>query len=376
MRFESWYLKRHISKRKWATLGLLLVVVAVSTLSAGPTSVYFSVEAQVAKDVALYSNLVMVTLPKAVNQSEVSAVSQIGGVRDVIPAVLDGERTTANDVIATPSIYFVSSSDAPSLFSAFQLNPAPITSQSGWLYFGAGVAQASGISASGTTPVEVSGLGNMTAASAKAVQSNSDWYVFGDIQTYWSSTGQTVKPGQYNYLFVVTTNSAAADGLVTTLASTHPGWKTFTSSDLNPSPAAVDAAQLNLMLVFTSISWAFGFLVFVIYIEREVSSRSKELVTFAALGASRGALTKSMSYYLLLITSIGSISGLALCLGVLLPWSMGQIYGFTYYQAASTIIATALVVMLPVLAFDAIIVAILRRRLGKLDMMSFLRSEV
>ena len=338
MRFESWYLKRHISKRKWATLGLLLVVVAVSTLSAGPTSVYFSVEAQVAKDVALYSNLVMVTLPKAVNQSEVSAVSQIGGVRDVIPAVLDGERTTANDVIATPSIYFVSSSDAPSLFSAFQLNPAPITSQSGWLYFGAGVAQASGISASGTTPVEVSGLGNMTAASAKAVQSNSDWYVFGDIQTYWSSTGQTVKPGQYNYLFVVTTNSAAADGLVTTLASTHPGWKTFTSSDLNPSPAAVDAAQLNLMLVFTSISWAFGFLVFVIYIEREVSSRSKELVTFAALGASRGALTKSMSYYLLLITSIGSISGLALCLGVLLPWSMGQIYGFTYYQAASTII--------------------------------------
>jgi ABC-type antimicrobial peptide transport system permease subunit len=376
MRFESWYLKRHISKRKWATLGLLLVVVAVSTLSAGPTSVYFSVEAQVAKDVDLYSNLVMVTLPQAVNQSEVSGVSQIGGVRDVIPAVLDGERTTANGVIATPSIYFVSSSDAPSLFSTFQLNPAPITSQRGWFYFGAGVAQASGISESGTTPVEVSGLGNMTAASAKAVQSNSDWYVFGDIQTYWASTGQTVKPGEYNYLFVVTTNSTAADGLVTTLASTHPGWKTFTSSDLNPSPAAVDAAQLNLMLVFTSISWAFGFLVFVIYIEREVSSRSKELVTFAALGASRGALTKSMSYYLLLITSIGSISGLALCLGVLLPWSMGQIYGFTYYQAASTIIDTALVVMLPVLAFDAIIVAILRWRLGKLDMMNFLRSEV
>ena len=358
------------------TVGLLLVVVAVSMLSAGPTSIYFGVSAKVAKDVALYASLVMVSLPQAVNQSVVSAVSEMNGVRNVIPAVVAGARMSANGVTTTNSIYFVSSSDAPSLFSTFQLNTTPVTSQSGWLYFGAGIAQTSGIAASGTTPVKVLGLGNMTAASAKAVQSNSDWYIFGDLQTYRASGGVDVEPGQYNYLFIVATNSTAANKLAATLASTHFGWNPFTSSDLNPSPAAVNAAQLNLMLAFTSTSWAFGFLIFVIYIERELSSRSKELVTFAALGASIGQLVRSMSYYLLLLTTIGSILGLVLCLGVFLPWSWVLIYGVTYStNLNSPVIYTALTVMIPVLAFDGVIVAILRWRLGRLDVMSFLRSE-
>jgi len=376
MRFETWYLRRHVSKRRWVTLGLLLVVVAISMLSAGPTSIYFGVSAHVAKDVALFASLVMVALPQPINQSDVSAVSQLNGVRNVIPAALTGARISANGVTTSDSIYFVSSSDAPTLFSVFQLNPTSITSQSGWLYFGAGIAQMSGVPASGTAPVEVRGLGNMTATSARAVQSDSDWYIFGDLQTYWASGGFAVKPGQYNYLFIATTNSTAADGVAATLASTHPGWSTFTSSDINASSAAANAYQINLMLAFTSISWVFGFLVFIIYIEREVSSRSKELVTFAALGASRGQLVRSMSYYLLLLTTVGSILGLVLCLGVLLPWSMAQIYGFAYYQAASTIVFTALIVMISVVVFDAIIVAIMRWRLGKLDVMSFLRSEV
>jgi len=377
MRFEIWYLRRHISKRKWVTLGLLMVVVAVSMLSSGPMSIYFGVRGHAANDIALFASLAMVASPQPINQSEVSAISQMNGVRNVIPAVLAGARTSANGETTRNSIYFVSSSDAPSLFSTFHLNTTPITSQSGWLYFGAGVAQVSGIPPSGTTPVEVLGLGNMTAASAKAVQSDSDWFIFGDIQTYWASSSGAVKPGQYNYLFIVTSNSTAADELATALVNTHFGWSTFTSSNINASSAAADAAQLNLMLAFTSISWAFGFLVFVIYIERELSSRSRELVTFAALGASRGQLVRSMSYYLLLLTTVGSILGLVLCLGVFLPWSWVLIYGVTFStNLNSPVIYTVLTVLIPVLAFDAIIVAILRRRLGKLDMMSFLRSEV
>jgi putative ABC transport system permease protein len=352
------------------------VVVAVSILSAGPTSIYFGISAKIAKNVSTQSSWVRIASSQPINQSEVQAVSELKDVRSVIPAVLAEARTEANGVVATNYIYFVSSGDAPTLFSMYQLDPTPITSQSGWLYFGAGVAQMSGILASGTTPVQVFGIGNMTAASARAVQSDSDFYVFGDIQTYRAGSGQAVKPGQYNYLFIVAVSSAAANEIGTTLAKAHLGWNSFTPSDATTSAAAADASQLNLMLAFTIISWGLGFLVFVVYIQREVSSRSKELVTFAALGASRGELTRSVSYYLLVLTTIGSILGLVLCLGVFLPWSWTQIYGVTYYQAASTIVYTALIVMIPVLAFDAIIMTLLRLRLSRLDMMSFLRSEV
>jgi hypothetical protein len=353
------------------------MVLAISMLSAGPTSIYFGINAKVAKNVSMQSTWVRVYSPQPINQTEISAVTELSGVRSVIPAVLTAARLSTNGVTTSSYIYFVSSADAPSLFSMYQLDPTAITSQSGWLYFGAGIAQMSGLPAGKTMTVEVSGLGNMVAASSGAIQADSDFYIFGDIQAYWGSGGQAVSPGQYNYLFIVTTSPTAANEVGAALAEAHLGWNPFTPSDIGPSAAAANAAQLNLMLAFTSISWGLGFLVFVVYIQREVSSRSKELVTFAALGASRSALTKSISCYLLLLTTIGSILGLVLCLGVFLPWSWVLIYGVTYSSnLSSPIVYTVLTVMIPVLAFDAIIVVILRWRLGRLDMMSFLRSEV
>jgi ABC-type antimicrobial peptide transport system permease subunit len=376
MRFESWYLKKRFSKKKWVTAGLVLVVLSVAMLSAGPASIYFQVSQKVANTTSVEQTWVRVYSPQPLSQGNVTAVRGLNGVREVIPAVLEDVSMSIEGRNTTQYVYFVQSGEAQNLFGIFQLTPTEVTSQRGWLYFGYNAAIISGVPAGRSTQVFVPGIGNMTATTAGLTLSDSDFYVFGDAQTYWAIPNSNLKSGEYNYLFIVADSSSAADAIGKTLTAAHPGWNPYPPSQGSAASESALNAQLNPMLAFSVISWVFGMVVFATYIAREVSSRSRELVTLGALGASRSMLSRTLSYYLLILSCVGGVVGLVLCLSVLLPTTMAFIYGFAGYQSATTIAYTTFVVLAPVVVFDFAIVLFLRWRLGRLDMMSFLRSEM
>ena len=309
MGFERWYLRQHLAKRKWVTVGLLLVVLSVTMLSAGIASIYFQVSQKVADTTSMESTWVRVYSPQQLNQSSVSAIRGLKGVQEVIPAVLDTVRMSAAGRNSTQYVYFVTSGDAADLFRMFQLDQTGIASQSDWLCIGHNAAIVAGVPLGESTQVSVLGVGKMTATTAEMTFSDSDFYIFGDVQAYWVSPIQVLKSGQYNYLYIVADNSSAADALGKTLTEAHPNWSPYTPSQASADAATVVNDQLDLMLALTMISWVFGMVVFATYVTREVSSQSKELVTLGALGASRGELSRSLSYYLLILTSAGSLVG-------------------------------------------------------------------
>jgi len=112
----------------------------------------------------------------------------------------------------------------------------------------------------------------------------------------------------------------------------------------------------------------------------EALTRSAELL--AAVGLKEKAelvprrLAGGLASYLLILTTIGAVLGLAV--DFLLALTEYEVLAFGYYQpkSLSTIAYTSALIIGPALILDVGIVLILQRRLGQLDMMSFLRSEV
>jgi hypothetical protein len=375
MGFEGWYLMLHFSKRKALSVGFLMVILSVTLISASPTLAYFHIADRESNTIGAENSLVQVFLPRPMNVGNFSDLNETSGVKEVIPVASDTVTISAGGKDASDVVYFVSSSDESKVFTLFDFGSTNALPTQNWLYFGYVEGSNQGIPVGRLTKVDVRSIGEMTATSARTTYSDSDFNVFGDIQAYWASA-QTASSVTYNLLFVIAMNSSAADGVAARIASEHPLWQVESPTQNAGARATVASGQLLFTASLSAVSWAFGLFVFVTYVVREVSSRSKELVILGALGASRATLTRCVSYYLLILTSVGSIVGLVLTLYVLDPVVEMQSFGYPLIESLSTISKTVLVVLAPVLVLDVAIVVALQIRLSRLDMMSFLRSEV
>jgi ABC-type antimicrobial peptide transport system permease subunit len=352
-----------------------MVVLSVTLISASPTVAYFHILYRETNTANAESSLVRVFLPQPSNIDNFSSLTSLDGVQRVIPAVYYPVKVVADGKTATQGVYFVSAADAPEAFRLFGLDQPNSLPKSNWLYFGYTDGSNVGIPVGKTIEVTATGIGSMVATTSSTTYSDSDFLIFGDIQAYWAVQG-SAGLHQFNWLFVATANSSVADAVGETIAKAHPTWQVITPSQISNNIQSAVGPQLLFTLSLSTVSWVFGMFVFATYVAREVSTRSKELVTLGALGASKGELTRCVSYYLLILTSGGGILGLFLSVDVAMPASETLSYGYSLVESLSTVINTALVVLVPVLVLDVAIVGILRFRLGRLDMMSFLRAEV
>jgi ABC-type antimicrobial peptide transport system permease subunit len=378
MRFEVWYLRQNFSKRKALSIGLLLVILSVTLISAGPTEAYFHIAGREANSVRIENSLVKVYFaPQILTQSNLSSLRNLTGVHEVIPILgVNQVEVSVGGKVANETIEYLSSADATKVFRLLGFDALDPPAQSNWLYFGYTSAENNGIQIDKPTEANVAGIGTMVTMGSGTTYSDSDFYVFGDIQSYWASPAALVKSGEYNTLFMIATNSSVANSLGPQLSRSHPGWFVNTPSQFSSSAASAASEQLLFALSLSAVSWAFGLVVFAIYVAREISTRNKELVTLEALGASRGILIRCLVYYLIILTSVGCVLGLILSLGLVMPGFEVVSYGYPLVESFPTIANTVVLMLVPVLALDLAIVVILQSRLSRLDMMSFLRSEV
>jgi len=375
-RFEGWYLRQHFSKRKILSAGLLLVVLSVTMLSAGPTLYYFYIANREGNTMITWNSLVQVGFGLgSLNQSELADLAGLPGVQRVIPMVQEQVSISTNGRAANELVYFISTSDTPEVFSLFGFSQSTTPSPTDWLYLGHTAAGDLGVPVGSSTQVTVKGIGSMTAMGAQTTYSDSDFNTFGDIQAYWNSTSDT-RSGEYNGLLMVASDTNAANALGPILTTLHPGWHVSTPSEVDSGRLSAPLGQLQFALSLGAISWIFGLVMLGTYVGREVSAQSKELVTLAALGAPRSTLTRCLSYYLLILTTAGCLTGLVLSLYVVTPAYEILSFGYTLTKAYSTIAYTVGVTLAPVLALDIAIVLVLQRNLNRLEMMNFLRAEV
>jgi len=374
MRFEGWYLRQHFRKRKLITIGLLVVVMLVAMTAAAPFVYYFHIKDRETNTLRIESTMVRVNA-YSLNQTGVNEITGLGGVHEVIPAVLANTKLSIANRTVYELVFYVSSLDMNRLATLMGLDKfaAPLTGS--WLYFGYIAAQNDGIPIGKATRVTAIGIGNVTATVSGFTYSDSDFYVFGDVQAYWAAPSHSAS-GVYNYAFIETGNSSEANEVGTAIGNAHPSWSVASPSAMNNLVASATGAQLQFAIMLGIMSWSFGVIVFGTYIAREVSTRSKELVTFAALGASKRQLTQGLSSYLMILTVIGAVVGLIIDFVLALPEY--EVLAFGYYQpkSLSTMAYTSALIIGPILLLDIGMVLLLQWRLSRLDMMSFLRSEV
>jgi len=359
------------------SVGLLVVVLSVTMLSAGPTLYYFYIANREGNTIRTWNNLVLVSFGlQPLNQSELADLGGLPSVQRVIPMVVDQISISTKGRAVGEVVYFVSTDDAPELFSLLGFNQSTTPSPTDWLYLGHTAAGDAGVPIGSSTQVMVTGIGTMTAMGAGTTYSDSDFNTFGDIQAFWASATQTTKPGEYNGLLIAASNTSAANALGPILTAAHPGWQASTPSEVDSARSSAPLGQLQFALFLGLISWIFGLVMLGTYVGREVSAQSKELVTLMALGAPKSTLTRCLSCYLLILTTAGCLAGLALSLCVVTPAYEILSFGYTLTKAYSTIAYTVGVTLAPVLALDIAIVLVLQRNLNRLEMMSFLRAEV
>jgi ABC-type antimicrobial peptide transport system permease subunit len=343
--------------------------------AAAPFVYYFHIRDRESNTLQIESAMVRVSA-YPLNQTGVSELGGLGGVREVVPGVWAYTKLSVGSRTVDESVLYVPSADMPILTSLLGLNRFNAPATGNWYYFGYLAAQDDGIPIGESTSISAAGIGNATATASGFSYSDSDFFVFGDLQAYWASPDYSSSRGVFSYAFIQTDNSTEADAVGAAIGNAHPSWSVASPSVMNSLMAPGISAQLQFAVLLGVMSWGFGIVVFGTYIAREVSTRSKELVTLAALGASRRQLTLGLSSYLLIISIIGAVVGLVLDFLLALPEY--EVWAFGYYQpkSLSTFAYTSALVIGPVLILDVGMVLLLQRRIGRLDMMSFLRAEV
>jgi ABC-type antimicrobial peptide transport system permease subunit len=373
-RFEGWYLRQHFRKRKLITAGLLIVVILVAMTAAAPFVYYFHIRDKETNTLRIESTMVRVNA-NSLNQTGIGQLGGLGGVQDVIPAVLSTTKLSIDDRTVYETVFYVTSPDMVTLASLMGLDRFVAPTTGAWFYFGYLAAQNDGIQIGKAVSLTAAGVGNATATASGFTYSDSDFYVFGDLQAYWASPDHAAS-GVYNYAFIEAVNSSEANAIGNAIGNAHPNWSVASPSTMSGLVVSATGTQLQFAVLMGIMSWLFGVIVFGTYIAREVSTRSKELVTFAALGASKRQLTWGLSSYLLILTIIGAVVGLLVDFVLALPEYEVLAFGYVQPKSLSTIAYTSALVVVPVLLLDVGIVLLLQWRLGRLDMMNFLRSEV
>jgi len=350
-------------------------VMLVAMVASGPFVYYFHIKDRETNTLQLENTMVRVNA-YSLNQTGVSELSALPGVQEVIPAVLASTKLSIGDRTAYESVFYVSSLDVTRLASLMGLDRFAAPATGTWFYFGYLAAQNDGMPIGKSTNITATGIGSASAVGSGFTYSDSDFYVFGDVQAYWASPDHSAGSGVYNYAFIEAGNSSEADVIGAAIGNAHPNWSVASPSTMTGLVASATGTQLQFALLTGILSWLFGVIVFGTYIAREVSTRSKELVTSAALGASKRQLMQALSYYLLILSIIGAAVGLIINFALALPAYEALAFGYVQPKSLSTIAYSSAIVILPVLLLDVGIVLLLQWRLGRLDMMSFLRSEV
>jgi len=346
----------------------------VAMVASAPFVYYFHIKDRETNTLRIESTMVRVNA-YSLNQTGVNELSGLPGVQEVIPAVLANTRLSIDNRAVYESVFYVSSPDMSKLAFRMGLNEFASPGTGSWLYFGYLAAQNDGIPIGKATSVTATGIGNAIATASDFTNSDSDFYVFGDVDAYWAAPGHSAT-GVYNYAFIEASNSSEANAIGTAISNAHPNWSVASPSAMSGLVASATGTQLQFAVIMGIMSWAFGIVVFGTYVAREVSARSKELVTFSALGASKRQLKLGLASYLLIITVLGAIVGLVINFVLALPEYEVLAFGYVQPKSLSTLAYASALVIGPVLLLDISIVLLLQWRLGRLDMMNFLRSEV
>jgi len=342
--------------------------------ASGPFVYYFHIRDRETNTLRIESTMVRVNA-YSLNQTGINELKGLGGVQEVIPAVLANTMLSIGNRTAYETVFYVTSPDMTRLATLMGLNQFTAPTTGAWFYFGYLAAQNDGIPIGKATSITAAGMGNATATASGFTYSDSDFYTFGDVDAYWAAPDHSTT-GVYNYAFIEAGNSNEANAIGTAVGNTHPNWSVASPNAMSGLVASATGTQLQFAVMMAIMSWSFGIVVFGTYVAREVSTRSKELVTFAALGASKRQLMLGLTSYLLILTVIGAIVGLIINFVVALPEYEVLAFGYVQPKSLSTLAYASALVIGPVLLLDIGIVLLLQWRLSRLDMMSFLRSEV